>query len=200
MHISRRAILVAGAASAAFLAGCASNGVAEVAAQADPSARLNEVLDRAVVNSLRRSPERCTSLGLTEERAGYKFIDKVSDASKQGAREAREQTRASLAELRAIDRETLPARDKVTYDVVATAWENNLASAQYEVGGGAGAPYVVTQLTGAYRGMPNFLNEQHPLRTVDEADGYIARINGFVGQLDTETAIIAEDASAGVIP
>lgn len=200
MHISRRAILVAGAASAAFLAGCASNGAADVAVQADPSARLNEVLDRAVANSLRRSPERCTSLGLTEERAGYKFIDKVSDASKQGAREAREQTRASLAELRAIDREALPARDKVTYDVVATAWENNLASAQYEVGGGAGAPYVVTQLTGAYRGMPNFLNEQHPLRTVDEADGYIARINGFVGQLDAETAIIAEDASAGVIP
>jgi uncharacterized protein (DUF885 family) len=199
MKFSRRAILGAGAASAAVLAGCASDG-ATTTAQADPSARLNDVLDRAVAATLRRSPERCTSLGLTEERAGYKFIDQVSDASKQGAREAREQTRAALSELRAISRESLPARDKVTYDVVATAWENNLASAQFEVGGGAGAPYVVTQLTGAYRGMPNFLNEQHPLRTVDEAEGYLARINGFVGQLDAETAIIAEDAAAGVIP
>lgn len=200
MQISRRIVLGAGAASAAVLAGCASNGATGVGATADPSARLNEVLDRSVANSLRRSPERCTSLGLTEERAGYRFIDKVSDASKQAAREARDQTRASLTELRAIDRESLPARDKVTYDVVATAWANNLASAEFEVGGGAGAPYAVTQLTGAYRSMPNFLNEQHPLRTADEAEGYVARVNGFVGQLEAETGIIAEDAGAGVIP
>ncbi|MBK6704143.1 MAG: DUF885 family protein [Caulobacteraceae bacterium] len=200
MHISRRVLLSAGAASAAVLAGCASNGATGVSAGGDPSTRMNEVLDRSVANSLRRSPERCTSLGLTEERAGYRFIDKVSDASKQAAREAREQTRTSLNELRAIDRESLPARDKVTYDVVATAWANNLASAEFEVGGGAGAPYVVTQLTGAYRSMPNFLNEQHPLRTTDEAEGYVARINGFVGQLEAETGIIAEDAAAGVIP
>ncbi len=199
MQFSRRAVLGAGAAGAAVLAGCASDG-ATTPVQADPSARLNDVLDRAVAATLRRSPERCTSLGLTEERAGYKFIDKVSDASKQGAREAREQTRTALGELRALNREALPARDKVTYDVVVTAWENNLASAQFEVGGGAGSPYVVTQLTGAYRSTPNFLNEQHPLRTADEAEGYIARVNGFVGQLEAETAIIAEDAAAGVIP
>lgn len=182
------------------MTGCASGGAAMESRPGDPSAQFNEVLDRAVANTLRRSPERCTSLGLTEERVGYRFIDKVSDASKQGARAAREQTRAALNELRAIDRESLSARDKVTYDVVETAWENSLASAQFEVGGGAGAPYVVSQLTGAYRGMPNFLNEQHPLRTVDEADGYLARISGFVGQLDAETAIIAEDAAAGVVP
>lgn len=200
MHISRRVLLGAGAASAAVLAGCASDGATGVSTGGDPSTRMNDVLDRSVANSLRRSPERCTSLGLTEERAGYRFIDKVSDASKQAAREAREQTRTSLNELRAIDRESLPARDKVTYDVVATAWANNLASAEFEVGGGAGAPYVVTQLTGAYRSMPNFLNEQHPLRTADEADGYVARINGFVGQLEAETDIVAEDAAAGVIP
>ena len=200
MQVSRRIVLGAGAASAAVLAGCASNGVTSAISAIDPVARMNQTLDRSVANSLRRSPERCTSLGLTEERAGYRFIDKVSDASKQAAREARAQTQASLNELQAIDREALPARDKVTYDVVATAWSNSLASSAFEVGGGAGSPYAVTQLTGAYRSMPNFLNEQHPLRTADEAEGYVARVNGFVGQLDAETAIIAEDAGASVIP
>ncbi|ANP46321.1 hypothetical protein ATE48_10535 [Candidatus Viadribacter manganicus] len=164
------------------------------------SATFNAVLDRSVANSLRRSPERCTSLGLTEERAGYRFIDKVSDASKAAAREARALQQTSLNELRAINRDALTPRDRVTYDVVETAWVNSLDSSAFEVGGGAGSPYVVTQLTGAYRSMPNFLNEQHPLRSVDEADGYLARIDGFVGQLDAETAIIAEDAAAGVIP
>jgi len=199
MHISRRAVLGAGAAGAALVSGCASNG-APPSAPADSAARLNEILDAAVANTLRRSPERCTSLGLTEERAGYRFIDKVSDVSKAAARESRAVLQRSLHDLRGLDRDELPARDRVTYDVVATAWTNSLDSSAFEAGGGAGSPYVVTQLTGAYRSMPNFLNEQHPLRSVEEADGYLARIDGFVGQLDEETAIVAEDASAGVIP
>ncbi len=200
MNISRRAVLGAGAAGAAVLSGCASGGTTAASAPGDVGVALNAVLDRSVANSLRRSPERCTSLGLTEARAGYRFIDKVSDASKAAAREARAQQQASLNELRAISRDALSPRDRVTYDVVKTAWVNSLDSSAFEVGGGAGSPYAVTQLTGAYRSMPNFLNEQHPLRTIDEADGYLARIDGFVGQLDAETAIIAEDAAAGVIP
>lgn len=199
MHVSRRALLGAGAAGA-VLTGCASGPTTTSGAAADGSVRLNQILDAAVANTLRRSPERCTSLGLTEERAGYRFIDKVSDASKAAAREARAQLQQSLSDLRALNRETLTPRDRVTYDVVETAWTNSLDTSAYEAGGGAGSPYVVTQLTGAYRSMPNFLNEQHPLRTVDEADGYLARIEGFVDQLDAETAIIAEDAAAGVIP
>ncbi|MEZ5958483.1 MAG: DUF885 family protein [Hyphomonadaceae bacterium] len=201
MQVSRRAVLGAGAGGAAVLSGCATGGEAEGAAgAATPAAQLNAVLDAAVANTLLRSPERCTSLGLTEERAGYRFIDKVSDQSKAAGREARAQLQQSLAALRAVDREALERRDRVTYDVVETAWVNSLDSSAYEVGGGAGSPYAVTQLTGSYRSMPNFLNEQHPLRTADEAEGYIARINGFVGQLDAETAIIAEDAAGGVIP
>jgi len=201
MRFSRRDFLAAGAASAALLSGCATpEGPTPTPAAGEPSAQLTALLDRAVQTSLRRSPERCTSLGLSEERAGYRHIDKVSDLSKAAARESRALQQAALTELRAINRASLPPRDQVTYDVVATSWENSLANSAFEVGGGAGAPYVVTQLTGAYRNGPDFLDAQHPLRTRDEADGYLARLEGFAGQLDQETAIIAEDATAGVIP
>ncbi len=200
MHISRRAVLGAGAAGAAVLSGCASGGTTSAVNAGDATAQLNATLDRVVGEILRRSPERCTSLGLTEERAGYKFIDKVSDPSKASARQYRAVLQHALSDLGAIDRSGLSAQDTVTLDVVSTSFRNSVDSSAFEVGGGAGSPYVVTQLNGAYRSMPNFLNEQHPLRTVDEADGYLARIEGFAGQLDAETAIIAEDASAGVIP
>jgi uncharacterized protein (DUF885 family) len=169
-------------------------------APGNASEQLTATLDRVVGDILRRSPERCTSLGLTEERAGYKFIDKVSDASKAGARDYRAMLQRALTDLRAIDRSGLSVQETVTVDVVTTSFQNSVDSAAFEVGGGAGSPYAVTQLNGAYRSMPNFLNEQHPLRTVEEADGYLARIEGFAGQLDQETAIIAEDAGAGVIP
>lgn len=195
MLTTRRALLGAGAAGVALLSGCAS-----APESADANARMTAVLDRAVDTALRRSPEFCTSLGVTEDRAGYRFIDKVSDRSKAASREARALTQAALNDLRAIDRGALPPRDQVTYDVVATSWENNLANSAFEAGGGAGSPYVVTQLTGVYRSGPDFLDQQHPLRTRDEADGYLARLSGFAGQLDQETAIITEDAAAGVIP
>lgn len=195
MNFSRRAILGAGTAAAAVLSGCATANTTP-----DPAAQINAVLDRVSSEILRQSPERCTSLGLTAERAGYVFIDKVSDASKAGARQYRGILQHALADLASLDRSALSAPDAVTLDVVSTAFRNSIDSSAFEAGGGAGSPYVVTQLNGAYRSMPNFLNEQHPLRTVEEADGYLARIEGFVGQLDAETAIIAEDANAGVIP
>ncbi|MEZ5994202.1 MAG: DUF885 family protein [Hyphomonadaceae bacterium] len=191
MHVSRRTVLSAGAASA-VLWGCQAGG--------DPGARLAALLDRVSIDILRESPERCTSLGVSEEQAGGRFIDRVSDASKDGARRYRAILQGALEELGRIRRDRLSEQDAVTYDVVHTSFENSVASSEFEAGSGAGAPYVVSQLTGVYRGQPNFLNEQHPLRTTEEAEAYLTRVEGFVGQLDQETAIIAEDAGAGVIP
>ncbi|HEX8900346.1 DUF885 domain-containing protein [Vitreimonas sp.] len=199
MQLSRRTLLGAGAAGAALLAGCATSAPVETAAP-DWNARMHAILDRAVEATLRRAPERCTSLGLTEARAGYRFIDKLSDASKAANRAARAETQAALNDLRVINRDWLEPRERVTYDVVATAWENSLANSAFEVGNGAGSPYIVTQLTGAYRNTPDFLDNQHPLRTRDEADGFLGRLDAYVRNLDEETAIIREDAAAGVIP
>jgi uncharacterized protein (DUF885 family) len=203
MLTTRRALLGAGAAGLAILSGCATAPAASPeapAAPADPGAQLNAVLDRTVAAMLRESPERCTSLGLTEERAGYRFVDKLGDSSKEGNRRYRAIIQNALTELRALDRNALPGRDQVTLDVVATSFENNLANSRFEVGGGAGAPYVVTQLTGSYADGPDFLDQQHPLRNRDEADAYLARLSEYDRVLDQETAIIGEDAGLGVIP
>src|SRR5262245_29057729 len=112
MTISRRAVLGAGAAGIAVLSGCATAPAAPSApaAPVDPSAQLSAVLDRTVAALLRESPERCTSLGLTEERAGYRFIDRMSDASKEGSRRNRGIIQGALTDLRALDRSALPAR------------------------------------------------------------------------------------------
>ena len=200
MHLSRRALLGAGAAGMAVLSGCATSApVAETPAP-DASARLAARLDQAVTDMLRRSPERCTSLGIDEQRAGGRFIDKLSDASKQGRADYRAMLQRTLDDLATFDRASLPARDQVTLDVVSTSLRNTVAGQSFAPGGGAGAPYVVSQLDGAYTDVPDFMDAQHPLRTRDQADAYLSRLNEFVRQLDQETAIVAEDAGAGVIP
>ena len=197
MQLSRRTLLGAGAAGAALLSGCATSATSTAPSASE---QLTATLDRTVAAILRRSPERCTALGLSEQRAGYRFIDKLSSSSKAAGREYRAILQNALSELSAIDRSALPANEQVTRDVVITAYENSLATSRFEVGGGAGAPYVVTQLTGSYSDIPDFLDNQHPLRTRDEVDGFMARVDTYVDVLDEETAIIAEDAASGVIP
>ncbi len=190
MLTTRRAVLGAGAAGLALLAGCQ---------QADQSARLTEILDRVSTEILHESPERCTNLGVTDEQAGGRFIDRLSDASKEGARRYRGLLETALADLGGLNRERLTPKDAVTLDVVSTSFQNSVANSRFEIGGGAGAPYVVTQLTGAYTDAPDFMDSKHPLRTRDEAEAYLTRLGEYVRQLDQETAIIAEDAGAGVV-
>lgn len=202
MFTTRRAVLGASAAGFALLSGCASAPAPQPtpAPTVDPSAQISALLDRVSTQILHESPERCTSLGINEARAGGRYIDKLSDSSKQGARRYRAVLQGALSELHAINRDALPDKDKVTLDVVVTSFENSVASSRFEIGGGAGAPYIVSQLTGSYRSTPDFLDAQHPLRTKDEADAYIARLGEFVRQMDQETDIIGADAASGVIP
>jgi uncharacterized protein (DUF885 family) len=193
MLTTRRALLGAGAAGVALLAaGCQATG--------DQSARLTEILDRVSTEILRESPERCTSLAVSEQQAGGRYIDRLGDASKEGMRRYRGILESALNDLNRVNRDRLPPQDAVTLDVVTTSFENSVATMRYEVGGGAGAPYVVTQLTGYYTDFPDFMDSQHPLRTREEADAYLTRLAAYSGVLDQETAIIAEDAAAGVIP
>lgn len=200
MQLSRRVLLGAGAAGVAVLSGCASSGRSAAPAAAETaSEQLTATLDRTVAAILRESPERCTALGLTEARAGYRFVDKLGDASKEGRRRYRAIIESAVNDLRAIDRTTLSTQESVTVDVVTTAYVNNLANSRFEVGNGAGAPYAVTQLTGSYGDFPDFMDSQHPLRSRDEADAYLARLNEFVRVMDQETAIVREDAGLGVI-
>jgi uncharacterized protein (DUF885 family) len=189
MTISRRALLGATAASVLLAATARASNEG-----------LNALLDRAVTNFLRESPEFATALAVPEERAGGRYIDRLSDASMAGFRRQRRLSQRLLDDMRRLDRSGLSGQDQVTYDVVATAIENSLATAQFEFGAGAGAPYVVTQLTGSYTGIPDFLASQHPITDRDQAEAYVTRLRRYQRVLDQETRRIRDDAAAGVAP
>ena len=195
MHMSRRAVLGATAASA-ILAACAHSANSGGANNGE----LNSLLDRLVTDVLREAPEFCTSLSVSEEQAGGRYIDRLSDSSKEGALRLRGVAERALADMQRLDRDRLEGQDGVTYDVVATALTDQIASARFEHGGGAQAPYVVTQLTGAYSGIPDFMASQHPVTNREQADAYLARLSAYARVLDQESTRIGEDAAAGVIP
>lgn len=61
-------------------------------------------------------------------------------------------------------------------------------------------PYVVTQLSGIYYALPDFLCTQHPVASASDAQAFVDRLAGFGAALDDETGRIAADAAAGVVP
>ena len=189
MQLSRRALLGATAAGLA-LAACGRQA---------QSGDLNGILERLSTDILREIPEYATSLAVSEEQAGGRYIDRLSDYSKEGALRLRGVAERALGELRALNRERLEPNDRVTYDIVATALQDSVDAARFEHGGGAQSPYVVTQLTGAYTSIPDFLASQHPVTNREQADAYLARLSAYARALDQETARIGEDAATGVI-
>lgn len=160
---------------------------------------LGAILDRLSANILRESPETATTLAVSEEQAGGRYVDRLSDYSLEGLRRLRGFWEAALAELSDLDRGSFHGQDAVTYDVVTTSLRNQIDSANFETGGGASAPYTVTQLTGAYTFIPDFLATQHPVTHREEANAYLTRLANYARVLDQETTRIGEDAAAGVI-
>jgi len=191
MHLSRRALMSATAAGVA-LAGC------QKAATASPD--LNGILDKLSTNILKDSPEFATSLAVPEEQAGGRYVDRVSDVSRAGKDHYRGVLEAGLQDLQAVNRSALSKTDAVTYDVVTTSLQNDIAADHVEHGNGATAPYVVSQLSGSYQSMPDFLDSQHPITNRDEAEAYLARLSGYAHQLDQETQQITDDSAAGFRP
>jgi len=199
MSLSRRSLLAAGAAAAA-LAACQAkpNGAASAS-----SAALNAALDQLSTAWLKESPEAATGLAVTEAQAGGPFMDRLADLSAEGLQRRAKLVADTLAGLGKIDRTSLPAADAVTLDVVTAALGYYDAGAKFGYGRyglGEPLPYVVTQIDGAFVGIPDFLDSQHPVTSKPQAQAYLARLEAFAGMLDQESARIAADAGKGVIP
>jgi len=67
-------------------------------------------------------------------------------------------------------------------------------------GGGAGSPYIISQLSGGYSQFPDFLDSQQPVENKADADAYLARLGGVGLALDRDIEVSRHDAGLGVIP
>ncbi|MFT4252318.1 MAG: DUF885 family protein, partial [Caulobacter sp.] len=199
---NRRELLLSTVAAGLAAAAAPSIGFAQPAAAASgEAAKLNAFFDAAMAKLLRQAPELATGLGLDSgDLAWTKGL--LSDRSFEAIAAGAAQTTAQLAELRSIDRKALTGMDAVNYDTVeftlAVQDEGNRKFTY--AGGGSGAPYVLSQLTGSYQQMPDFLDTQHSIETKADADAYLQRMEGFARLMDQETLIAKRDYADGVIP
>jgi uncharacterized protein (DUF885 family) len=192
---SRRQFLV-GSTAVALTPGAA------LAQSSGEDGRLRALLDGIFEAQVDESPERATGLGLDKgARAPLKAL--LDDRSAQARARRLGETRSRVAALKAIDRAGLSAASRVDLDVVLYQQQTALSAGErYAFGsvGGRFSPYVISQQTGAYQDIPDFLDNQHKVAVEADAQAYLSRLSGFARAMDQDLDRLSADVAAGVVP
>jgi uncharacterized protein (DUF885 family) len=150
------------------------------------------------------SPETATQAGVSEEAAGGRYKDRLDDRSPLAVDARRSAALRRYAELLALDTGDLGPADRLTLSVLRAQFEAAANGASFEYGDfaplGGLRPYVLNQMDSAFLTLPVFLDERHDIRTADDAEAYLARLNAVASAIDAETARARADASNGVRP
>jgi uncharacterized protein (DUF885 family) len=195
------AVLTAGVA-ASLLPACKSPSP-DSAAPPSGDAAARAVLDGMGERLLAMAPESATTLGLdTGARAALR--SQLADRSRAGQDAVVALLRADLVQAEAIDTQGLPHATRTTVEVVKSAYRLaldgfGLPYGDVAVGGWRNSPYVVIQNVGAYLDTPRFLDAEHPVRTAEDAEAYLARLESYARQLDGELARLQAAGGQGLI-
>ena len=198
------AALSAGAAAFA-LPGCGGTTppppAAAPAAVAEAAARaaLEGIGDRW----LNLAPEGATILGL-DSGARASLRTTLYDRSQAGQDAVAARLRADLAVADGIATDGLLHATRTTVEVVKSAYRLALDGfalpyGDVAVGSWRNTPYVVIQNVGAYLDIPRFLDAEHPVKTAEDAEAYLARLESYPRQLDGELARLKAAGGQGVV-
>lgn len=186
-----------------FLSSTAATGaVAAIPAvlQAQPSP-VAPLFDQLVQEGFEQRPEGATQLGLDTGRNAA-LRARLTDESDAGRGAAKALTQDQLRRLETVDRAALSPADRRTLDVVLYTRRSAAEVQAFDFGGSnyGPSPYVISQLTGAYQSVPDFMDTKHPVETAADAEAYLQRLHAFAGQLDAQTGRLRHDVAAGVVP
>lgn len=194
--IPRRTVLT-GAASLAALAACGPR-------KDGPAGVFPGLVDDWTSQIARDDPEFATRVGLDEAIAGAGYRARLADRSAIAEETRRSAALRRLAELRAIDRASLPDEEATTYDILSNVSEGTAAAAAFSFGRfsplGAPRPYALNPLDAAFTSLPDFFDSVQPVANAAEAELYAERVRATPAALDAETQRCVQDAEAGIVP
>jgi len=201
--LTRRDLLVT---TASFAAVSALPAASTLAFGAQPG--LKAALDAVSEGMLAEYPEDATFLGLdTGARATLR--GKLTDRSMEGDAARAAACADRLKMLKSVDASGLQGIDRVNLETVTYA--HQLADdgyRQFKFGdnsvlnvwqGESNTAYAVSQASGFFATIPDFLNSMHPVATVTDADDYLSRLSALAKGMDGENARLTRDAGLGSI-
>jgi uncharacterized protein (DUF885 family) len=184
-----------------FLAGASALALAPSLSRAEPRVG-DELYDGILDKALALSPETATALGLDKgARAALKHkLDDRSEAHRYNFYDAIIEAEPALKARAASP----GSRDAIFRGTALWLAQTMEPFRRFSYGGAGGnaypVAYVVSQVSGAYQALPDFLDTQHVIETKEDAETYLDRLNEFGPILDQETAHVRADAGRGVTP
>ena len=208
MSYNRRDVIAGAGALAAVAALPACTRTApKTASSPAADANVSRILGEVAEDLLAEYPENATALGLDKEaRAALK--SRLTDRSLAGQRRLAANASARLTKLQRIDRAPLSPAVATDLAVVQTAHETAVEGFAFPYGDVVtlnqqysyrNSPYVVTQNTGAFVEIPDFLDSNHKIENAADAEAYLARLESYGAVLDGETERLRANAAAGAI-
>lgn len=150
------------------------------------------------------SPELASQAGVSADAAGGAYAARLDDRSPVAVESRRSAALRRYAELRALDPSRFDDTDRFTYDVLRAQFGDAAEGAAFEYGDfsplGGIKPYVLNQLDSAFLTLPSFLDERHPIASVEDAENYLTRLRAAADAIDAETTRARADAERGVRP
>jgi len=153
------------------------------------SEKVSAFFDRVFEESVARSPESLTYLG--RKNRG----DEWDDLSEAYANESMEITKKQLVELKAFDRSKLDEPTALSYDLLVQSMENEIADNKWRL-----YNYPVNQMFGRHSGVVSLLINQHRINDLNDAENYVARLNGIAPLFDQLIINIQTRTAANIIP
>jgi len=166
------------------------------AAQPGPGdAALNAAFDAIFQQILQNAPTIATMFGLD---AGPNAALRSRLGDTRLAARARDLAFAKSALSRVtVDPATLSPEMRIHRDVVAFFIEDQIVGPERFGLGSAGYPFRVSQQSGAYFEVPDFLDSQHPVNDATDAEAYLARLEAFGAAIDGDSEVTRHDSARG---
>jgi uncharacterized protein (DUF885 family) len=153
---------------------------------ADEVVRLHALFDRTWETNIKESPMFATSVGRHEN------DDRLGSSTMADLERRNAQEKATLAELKAIDRSKLPAEEMVNYDIFQEQIENGIASfalGDYQM------PFNAD--SGFHSGFAR-LAQNMPMATTKDYENYISRLNQWPRHVREEIALMRIGIARGM--
>jgi len=175
-----------------------------MARQADtPDARLDALLTGWFNQDIEDGPEGATSLGLDKGDKAY-LSGRLSQRGLADVAKEKATNVERWRTLQAFPTEGLGPQAAVSHAIASFSAETSAMGAAFDYGnvglGGRSGAYVVTQMSGAYFNVPDFLENQHRVESTADAEAFLSRVEAFGAVLDQETERVQADGARDIVP
>lgn len=174
-------------APAAETQAASTAAVTEAEIQAE-SEKANKLFEDIFMENVMRSPMYQSYLGIKQDQ------DKWDDISEQASEEELALKKEHLAKVNAIDEAKLDEQTKISLMLMKQGLEEDVADYKWRH-----YNYPVNQMFGMHSSVVSMLINQHRIQEVDDAQDYIARLNGLPALFEQLEENLRLRAEKGII-